>query len=63
MSKIVEGDKVTICLLNEDSFDGIVEHVPIKTGDCWIVNENNIIHYIQTFSQIIKYPPQKQNEF
>jgi hypothetical protein len=56
--KIKIGDNVKVYLLNGNSFVGTVQRYACQTGECWEIEESNkTIHYVQTFQQIVKYPP------
>ena len=51
---IEKGDKVIVYLNQYDSFQGVVEHISVATGDSWIiVDENGRLHYVQTFQEIV----------
>jgi threonine dehydrogenase-like Zn-dependent dehydrogenase len=57
------GDRVIVRIHCGAQFDGIVDYEPQATGDSWHIeevdfagNRTGIIHYVQTFAEIVKYP-------
>jgi len=60
MNKPIQlNDEVNVCLLNGDTFTGIVKDIPslYETPDikCWIIEDNNKnLHYIKDFVEIVK---------
>lgn len=55
------GDKVSVVIVVGQQFDGFVKHIPSATGDSWVIRECRpdkeigVLHYVQTFAEIIKY--------
>ena len=55
MSNRIEiGDKVRVVWSENEVLDGIVLYMPVSTGDCWIIETDSSIHYVQSFTTIWK---------
>jgi len=35
-------------------YQGAVIAIPCATGDCWVIDSQDSVHYVQTFAQIVK---------
>lgn len=56
VNRIEIGDRIQLETLHFDHFNGIVEYMPVATGDSWIIKlDDGTIKYVQNFSTITKY--------
>ena len=53
-NRIEVGDKVNVTWAHEVSLSGRVLYTPVATGDCWIIETDCAIHYVQSFETIWK---------
>ena len=51
--RIVEGDEVIVFCRDYEIY-GIVRYIPQATGDCWIIETDSFLYYIQQFDLIRK---------
>jgi len=54
MDMIIEGDSVIVSFETIGRIAGIVRHIPIATGDSWIIEDDERIYYVQNYSVIEK---------
>lgn len=54
------GDEVTVFLVGDFNgcyFTGTVLHMPQASGECWVIEGQDAVHYVQTFAEIRKQKP------
>lgn len=54
VSRIKEGDAVTVLFANAERITGTVLYTPIATGDSWIIETADRIYHVQTFECLFK---------
>ncbi len=60
-NRIEVGDKVHVVWPGDSLIDGVVLYTPVATGDCWIIETDSAIHYVQSFETIWKEKPNAGN--